>query len=600
MSVNFINEVNAIISKSLSKVEITTSPKAEEEITFIDNHIPTLEEGLYTLTTTQNISAHSSASYEKSQDFFVGGPRFALPPEDIHAVFPPSNSIGDHDLVLPHIAFHRISLPWEVANGEAGTPWFCLVLFNEKEVPEIRSMHLSNFLNKATKDFYDGTKKVSTITIPESIIGSITSQTSELYNLAHIRRILNNTGKTEEELSFVIGNRLPYSNSTNTVHLVSLKDTYSKGGKTHYISLYHWSFTCIEKEPVFHSLLEKGHLTSEDFGITSESSLNPYYEKGYVPMPHFLKGGEQTISLYHGPFLPLRMTKKLPAPVTGSKQFAYDRFIWYEQAKQADVSYVAAFQLGQLLTLANKQVANAIYDWKRKLYQNQKSMAVNEGESLPISKNSATPPLPTILQNWVIKIQQLQNIPFNYLIPYEALLPLNSFRFFKLDTEWIETMIEGAFSIGEEYSSQKPKISQQQYSGFLLRSEVVIDYPGMKVKGLDCTGNSLPVFFHRKLDENILLYCFEGLLSEVDLFLPPQVIHFGVESAGGGKFVKTKRNPQTGSFKGKPITLSCIDTANRVIDISQLKKELGLRVSKHSSDFAFQMIQSSPKVEFKI
>ena len=56
--------------------------------------------------------------------------------------------------------------------------------------------------------------------------------------------------------------------------------------------------------------------------------------------------------------------------------------------------------------------------------------------------------LPDSVLDWIAKTWLLYDVPFQYLVPDERFLPMESVRFFHLDQNWIEAMVEGALSIG--------------------------------------------------------------------------------------------------------------------------------------------------------
>jgi hypothetical protein len=109
-------------------------------IEFIDYQTPALTPGDYEITITQTVQADDKIndSFSAKQAFSVYGPRFELTPQDIHSVFPPPGSRGDHNNVLPHIIFNRSTLPWEREVGTSGSvgisgSWLALLVFYEEE-----------------------------------------------------------------------------------------------------------------------------------------------------------------------------------------------------------------------------------------------------------------------------------------------------------------------------------------------------------------------------------------------------------------------------------------------------------------------------------
>ena len=81
------------------------------KIQFIEYHKPSLQTGKYEIQVTQTIKSSKVANQNPFttglKTFYVAGERFTLNPQDIHAVFPPAGSLGDHSNVLPHIILNR-------------------------------------------------------------------------------------------------------------------------------------------------------------------------------------------------------------------------------------------------------------------------------------------------------------------------------------------------------------------------------------------------------------------------------------------------------------------------------------------------------------
>jgi len=56
--------------------------------------------------------------------------------------------------------------------------------------------------------------------------------------------------------------------------------------------------------------------------------------------------------------------------------------------------------------------------------------------------------IPEEVTAWLGRLVLLYGVPFNYLLPDEAMLPQESIRFFFLDPVWIQYLVQGACSIG--------------------------------------------------------------------------------------------------------------------------------------------------------
>lgn len=182
---------------------------------------------------------------------------------------------------------------------------------------------------------------------------------------------------------------------------------------------------------------------------------------------------------------------------------------------------------------------------------------------------------PVEVAEWMGRLKLLYGVPLNYLVPDEGMLPPESIRFFYIDPNWIKALLDGAFSIGRssdpekttrsfrmdsastplmgEESKQKaatvrskylgltaPKMEMALLSGFLLRSSVIADYPGLGVnvypKGQtpsrENPGTLLNILRMEKLapTADVLLCIVEGDAYRVDIHEAPEALHYGIDT----------------------------------------------------------------------
>ena len=201
---------------------------------------------------------------------------------------------------------------------------------------------------------------------------------------------------------------------------------------------------------------------------------------GYVPVDHHLRHGGRTVSFYRGPLVPLAVPAAASAYYSGpDAASAYD-----PRTGLFDVSYGAAWQLGQLLALQSSGLANELYQWKRTVTR-QQAIAAEEAlltaaarrgaGSRPASRWAAalgdrSPPLPGDVLAWFGNLAMLQGVPFSYLVPDERMLPPESIRFFHVDQNWIDALIDGAFSIGRAAVSARSIEARHTPGAGLARS----------------------------------------------------------------------------------------------------------------------------------
>lgn len=220
------------------------------------------------------------------------------------------------------------------------------------------------------------------------------------------------------------------------------------------------------------------------------------------------------------------------------------------------------------------------------------------------------------LHKWLSRLKLLYGVPYNYLVPDEQMLPPESIRFFYLDMNWVEALIDGAYSIGRNLSVEpagqqtrgqlrdgvthqlvraqvdrsagsiralglgQPPISvdfSQIVSGFLLRSEVVQHYPGLGVNayldgqapGQTKTPTLMPILRFERLGpaSDTLLCLLLGDVYRVDIHEAPEQLHYGFDdyadsngkvsaSKGIKLFTKTPKPEYVVKFTGEE---KCVD-----------------------------------------
>ena len=321
-----------------------TTTAEPTKIEFIQYHQPALTDGDYEITVTQTIKSISSKKIPESTSFTtdrktktdefepirftVSGERFDLKPKDIHAVFPPAGSLGEHSNVLPHIILNRSTLPWERqadANSD-NIPWLALLLFEEEEKPEpqvitlkdLKNTHIypAKFPDFELESGQHEDDKVTVIDLEKSLLDKILPTKEDLDYLAHVRQGTDNGNNlVADELAVIIGNRLPKKGSISTVHLVSLEGRYDDKGfnfqeakENDYIrlvSLKSWRFACVDEKQSFKGLLT--HINREPSTLklpkVDNAEAEGYLSMGYLPLPHFLRQGGKTFSWYHSPLI---------------------------------------------------------------------------------------------------------------------------------------------------------------------------------------------------------------------------------------------------------------------------------------------------------
>jgi hypothetical protein len=218
-----------------------------------------------------------------------------------------------------------------------------------------------------------------------------------------------------------------------------------------------------------------------------------------------------------------------------------------------------------------------------------------------VSDPAATPAphVPEQIFQWLASLKLLHNVPFRYLVPDERMLPPESIRFFHVDLNWLDALVDGAYSIGRYASglgqdtlhnrvegalaeSLSPAVIQavrarrpellgldvvgepvplEAVTGFLLRSEVVKGWPGLQASAYakgnspeqdTWDGTSLPVLRLEHLSQEIFFGLFEGDCYRLDLHEPSEGLHFGFDASEDDSLIKKLRDPRTGTSLATP------------------------------------------------
>jgi len=368
------------------------------------------------------------------------------------------------------------------------------------------------------------------------------------------------------------------------------------------ISLYQWSFSCAPHTPTFKDrvtrLVSKPMQTAADPAVppAADPVLLPalfkpatlgapgeaaeiYTAAGYIPLPHAFRGGTRSISWYRGPLVPklgddAAANGWLPLPARAADEL----LLFDQQYGMFDASYATAWELGRIMALADLKFAYELVAWK----QTQRRSIAHQLQRLDhlylplLHALPADLDLPDSLADWLLALTRLEGVPFSHLVPDPSLLPKESLRFFDVDPAWIESLRDGALSIGRVLSADHALDTAQaerlpvppRISGLLLRSSIVADYPALGVRAYwaekpgDAAGAGqshldaadgyyeLPLLRKAAFAPDVLLYLFYDStergrsLNLVDFFIPPQVLHFGFEP--GTTLLKPIRDPRTG------------------------------------------------------
>lgn len=257
--------------------------------------------------------------------------------------------------------------------------------------------------------------------------------------------------------------------------------------------------------------------------------------------------------------------------------------------------------------------------------------------------------IPGELRRFLAKLRLLHQVPFSYLVPDSDLLPAESIRFFYIDRNWTDAVIQGVLSVGTittndrtqleaVYPALRDEVDETErtirvvdgdrledeggtITGFLLRSRAVSGWPNLHVRAYardvlpdDTLTNEaeshperMKVLRMERLAPAVMLVLIDGVPEVVHIEEPRQGIQYGarftaVSSSGTAAKVKLRD-----AASGKPIepvddftAANSVDVPFRpnapgVINLSVLKERMqdvpNIGSNLDPNEFALQMLR---------
>ncbi len=246
---------------------------AADMIRFEGYHLPGMQAGVEKLQTTLEITLPATGLSDRfvSPELIVliSGPRFIFSPAEIYAVFPPRDSFGEWDNVLPHVELTPSTLPWQRKSGanDKTTPWLALILLQEDEWNDPARVVAEKIAWETLRDQVgleveatdwpaekgDRFPPVQALRIERTFLQQLLPTAEDLRWLTHVRAGHDAQGQ-EVERAIVVCNRMPRQGARAAVHLISLEQRLSgdgsfrfdaaADGKVPLLSIHSWQFTC--------------------------------------------------------------------------------------------------------------------------------------------------------------------------------------------------------------------------------------------------------------------------------------------------------------------------------------------------------------------
>jgi hypothetical protein len=387
----------------------------ENTVQFSPSAQPSVNPGVYCVNIKQILEKDCVIEKFNLNDANINisfsGDQISLNKNEVYSVYPPADSIGNFTCCLPHMVFHRKTLPWnrklKSVNGTdfSDMSYIALLVVSEKEgveeitlkYSELQTTPLNVYRPHIDDSLIDGDQICTVIDIPKSLWADILPYSEDLPYLAHIKGVDLSNKVTDKEVSggwfsCLIANRYPdelgfgEDNLKHTVYLVSLEgfenflilspQERAEKCKSDYIrmfALYSYSFYVQPNSYDFYTIasdMKAGTFFAE--GIEPPSDiLKNIIELGYVPVDHNFRDGSSLVSWYRSPFLPgaIGFDEKI------SYCFCSDQLLRYDPEQgMFDITYSAAWQLGRMLSLQNTELAGNILAWR--LYNKNEAVKV--------------------------------------------------------------------------------------------------------------------------------------------------------------------------------------------------------------------------------
>jgi hypothetical protein len=659
---------------------------SSDPMTFYDHYHAPLPAGSYRFVLQQTVSLEGDAArhYYHDQRFEVLAPRYSIDPDEIQAYFPPSGGVADYKSILPHLVLLTRNLPWERMLSSQREPWLALLVLSEQDIANGHvvfktgtvadlALHRPDDLQVDDSDIpdwwrmdvdgnvllprftrtEDANTPIRLLDLDLDLFLKLCPSRKELPLLAHIRKV-DTADKVPLEMvangefSVLVANRFPPLGS-NTVYLISLEGWHElfdaptgkvqPASRVRLIALGSWSFI---NDPnghdTFGGLMQQLKNHSAVFGValpgsSGESYVDNALKRGYVPLDYKPLDSTPTIAWYRGPLTPL-VRQRLDQPAFERADAA---LIFDDRKGIMDVSYASAWELGRLLALTSPSFAKGLrlfvdrhhnataFAKEIETFLVQHRSSFKDPSSIPTQAVREQISIADELVEWIARLVLLYPVPFHYLVPHQTLLPPESLRFFHLDDNWVNALVDGALSIAvrnladeraarDDLQSALSKIVYQHRlrlqgqqpegnpserymkipkSGFLLRSSLVSGWPGVEVTATTSgtQDETFPKILRLDQISDGVLFCLaRGSVEEVTFREPREGITFGVGTDGkvtatkSGKILDVKKDLL---HTGKP---------EGVVDIARLQEQLA---SAGSAEFAAQLIRKPEEQSIK-
>lgn len=259
--------------------------------------------------------------------------------------------------------------------------------------------------------------------------------------------------------------------------------------------------------------------------------------------------------------------------------------------------------------------------------------------------------VPESLTDYVSELKLLYYVPLSYLIADKTLLPDESIRFFYLDSNWTEALVDGALSVGRVTGTDKeldtsrlryalPRAERRLHvprcgkmhenhrknalklfknrrdpekltvrgvrtvgsiTGFIINSELVRMLKCLEVSAYN-GDDEIPMLRLDTLSDETAIGLFDGKMTSLVISEPKIGLNFGLPPTERVLVPKSMSEESFGEpLKDKSIDIDGYKNAQGRLDASALAKELNNRLGEEigSAKLAFQLIGVAERAIFK-
>jgi hypothetical protein len=170
-----------------------------------------------------------------------------------------------------------------------------------------------------------------------------------------------------------------------------------------------------------------------------------------------------------------------------------------------------------------------------------------DGGAIADAVRRAAAAVPHPVSDLVRRLLLLRDLPFTALVPDARAIPPESVRFFIVDQNWVDALIDGVLATAvrsgpdvalmEQLRPGVRSAPRSAVTGFLMRSAAVAHWPDLRVTGFaDPAGQQrLDLLRSDRPADTILAVLFDGVVARVSIATPAQGLGFGIAGDSSGQ-----------------------------------------------------------------